>query len=165
MKKIFIVILISLLVASCATPRPEQFSIERIGNLTVQAIDLTGIDISFTGAVKSDYSRSIAISAADVDLYAGETILANIQLREDVIFARRAVTDIDAKLRLRMGRLTLSELLVLAAAGNSTQFSIKGKVKARIGAISKRLDINYKLPERYNRQIINQIKNQMSLGR
>lgn len=164
MKKIFIVTLLSLLVASCAMPKPEQFSIERIGNLTVRAIDLTGLDISFSGAVKSDYSRSITINAADVDLYAGETVLANIQLREDVIFVRDAVTDIDAQLRLRMGRLTLSELLVLAAAGNSTRFSIKGTVKVRIGAISKKLDINYKIPERYNRQIMDQIKNKMSLG-
>jgi LEA14-like dessication related protein len=132
---------ILLLVTSCAIYKEPE--LEKVGNFQFEKLKGKSINFSLETTVDNPNWYAIKIKPSTVDVYVENLLIGQLTLQSTVRYARKSHSIVNAPLTASLANGALINLVRLAGK-NEVEVVLKGKVKAGVWFISKKIPVENK---------------------
>lgn len=138
---IWLILLLLTLVSSCAIYQEPDLT--KVGSFQFEKLKGKTINFSLETTVDNPNWYAIKINPSTVDVYVENLLIGQLTLQSKVRYARKSTSTVTAPLTATLADGALINLVRLAGK-NEVEVVLKGKVKAGVWFISKKIPVENK---------------------
>jgi len=127
-----------LVLGSCTFYEPE---IAGVDDVKLENFEGREAEFNITARIKNDNNFAIKVKPSTLDVYVGNQYIGDIHLDKKVKLKKNQVTTIEAPFTATIAEGALFKVMALLSQ-SSVDLQLKGKVKASVFIISKKVDVN-----------------------